>query len=188
MAMIYARLIGQYKFKYQVVFSALFEKMNEFGYIENKTDMYISLKLNHVLTLSYLDNLTINSQVESQIENKQMIESGWVFDKLVSMTIYFYKTNELNGSSYVKIPLKSQALLNIQNKDKLSFLWSILAHLHPCKNGHPERTSSYVEYFNELNIDEFEFTNGFKTSDVKSFETANSLSINIFELKFYLEN
>ena len=75
MALIYARLIGQYKFKYQVVFSALFEKMNEFGYIENKTDMYISLKLNHVLTLSDLDNLTINSQVESQIEKKQMKES-----------------------------------------------------------------------------------------------------------------
>ena len=187
MALIYARLIGQYKFKYQVVFSALFEKMNEFGYIENKTEMYISLKLNHVLTLSDLDNLTINSQVESQIENKQMKESGWVFDKLVSMTIYFYKTNELNGSSYVKLPLKTQALLNIQNKDKLCFLWSILAHLHPCKNGHPERTSSYVEYFNELNIDGFDFTNGFKTSDVKRFETANNLSINIFELKFNLE-
>ena len=93
--------------------------MNEFRYIENKTEMYISLKLNHVLTSNDLDNLTINSQVESQIENKQMKESGWVFDKLVSMTIYFNKTNELNGSSYVKIPLKSQALLNIQNKDKL---------------------------------------------------------------------
>ena len=188
MALIYASLIGQYKFKYQVVFSALFEKMNEFGYIENKTEMYISLKLNHVLISNDLDNLTINSQVESQIENKQMKESGWVFDKLVSMTIYFYKTNELNGSSYVKIPLKTQALLNIQNKDNLCYLWSILAHLHPTSNGHPERTSSYIDYFNELNIEGFDFTNGFKTSDVKKFESANNLSINIFELKFYLEN
>ena len=50
LAMIYARLIGQYKLKYQVVFSALFEKMNEFGYIEIKTEMYISLKINHMLT------------------------------------------------------------------------------------------------------------------------------------------
>ena len=33
-----------------------------------------------------------------------MKDSGWRFDKLVSMTIYFYKTKELNGSSYVKIP------------------------------------------------------------------------------------
>ena len=90
-------------------------------------------------------------------------------------------------SSYVKIPLKSQALSNIQNKDKLCFLWSILAHLHPSRNGHPERTSSYIEYFNELNIEGFDFTNGFKTSDVKKFESANNLSINIFELKFNLE-
>ena len=77
--------------------------------------------------------------------------------------------------------------MNIQNKDKLYFSRSILAHLHPCKNGHPERTSSYVEYFSELNIDGFDFTNGFKTSNVKRFETANNLSINIFELKFYFD-
>ena len=185
--MIYSRLIGQYKFHYQVVFSALIEKMNEFGYIENKIEMYISLKINHTLTKSDLDNLTINSQVESQIENQQMKESGWILDKLNSMTIYFYKTSELNGSSYVKKPLKNQALINIQNKDKYCFLWSILAHLHPCSNGHPERTSSNAEYSNELNIDGYDFTDGFKTSDAKRFETTNKLSIKIFELIFYLE-
>ena len=41
MSMIYARLIGQYKIKFQVVFSDLFEKMNKFGYIENNSEMYI---------------------------------------------------------------------------------------------------------------------------------------------------
>ena len=86
MAMIYARSKGQNKFKYQIVFSALFEKVNKFGYIENKTEMYISLRINNSLTHSDLDNLTINSQVETQIENQQMEESGWIFDKLSSMT------------------------------------------------------------------------------------------------------
>ena len=70
MAMIYARLIGQYKFEYHFVISALFENLNEFGYIENKTEMYITLKINHTLTKSDLDNLKINSQLESQIENQ----------------------------------------------------------------------------------------------------------------------
>ena len=187
MAMNYARLIGQYKFKYQVVFLALFEKMNDFGYIENKTEMYISLKINHTITKSDLDNLTTNSQVESHIGNQQMKGSGWIFNILNSMAICFYKTSEMNGSSYVKIPLKSQEILNIKNKDKYCFLWSILAHLHPCSNGHPGRNSKYAEYFNELNIDGFDLTDGSKTSDVKGFETTNKLSINVFELKFYLE-
>ena len=68
-----------------------------------------------------MDNLTINSQVEAQIENQQMKESGWAFDKFTSMSIYFYKTAELIVSSYVKIPLKSQALLNIQKINIVSY-------------------------------------------------------------------
>ena len=37
--------------------------MNEFGYIENKTEMYISLRINLTVTKSDLDSLTFNSQV-----------------------------------------------------------------------------------------------------------------------------
>ena len=65
MSMIYTRLIGQYKIKFQVVFSDLFEKMNEFGYIEKKTEKLKKFKINHVLTLNDLGNLTIHSQVVS---------------------------------------------------------------------------------------------------------------------------
>ena len=71
-----------------------------------------------------------------------MKDSGWRFDKIISMTIYFYKTQELNGSSYVKLPLRSNAILNIQNDDKYCFIWSILAHMFPViKN--PQRVSNY---------------------------------------------
>ena len=54
------------------------------------------------------------------------------------MTIFFYKTGELNGSNYVKIPLKTNAILNIQNSDKYCSIWSILASPHPFIN-HPDR-------------------------------------------------
>ena len=66
------------------------------------------------------------------MSNKLMKDSGWRFVKIISMTIYFYKTQELNGSSYVKIPIRSNAILNIQNDDKYCFIWSILAHMFPC--------------------------------------------------------
>ena len=54
----------------------------------------------------------------------------------------FYKTGELNGTFYVKIPLRSSAILNVQNNDKYCFIWSILASLHPCENDHPNRVSN----------------------------------------------
>ena len=114
-----------------------------------------------------------------------MKDSGWRFDKINSMTIYFYKTTEMNGSNYIKIPLRSNAILNVENNDKYCFLWSILAWLHPCNNNHPNRVSNYRQYFNELNIQGFDFTNGFKCSDVHKFNELNNLSVNIIELNFY---
>ena len=64
-------------------------------------------------------------------------------------------------------------------------LWKILAYLHPCENRHPSRVRNYKQYFNELNIDGFVFTNGFKCSDVHKVEKLNNLPGNKFELNFY---
>ena len=81
--------------------------------------------------------------------------------------------------------MRSNVILNVENDDKYRFLWSILAYLHPCKNNHPNRVSNYRQYFHELNIDGFDFTNGFKCSDVYKLEKLYNLSINLFELNFY---
>ena len=51
-----------------------------------------------------------------------MKESGWIFDKIISMKSSFYKPGELNGTSDVEIPSRSSAILNIQNNDKYCFL------------------------------------------------------------------
>ena len=185
MSIIYARLINQYKFRYQTVFSARFDKQDEDGQILDETEWFINLNINQNLTQSDLDNINITFPLERQIQQQEMKDSGWRFDKLYSMTIYFYKTNEMNGSNYVKIPLRSNAILNVENNDKYCFLWSILASLYPCNNNHPNKVSNYRRYFNELNIQGFDFTNGFKCSDVHKFNEINNLSVNIFELNFY---
>ena len=182
---IYARLINQYKFKYQTVFSARFDKQNEDNQVLDETELFINLNINHNLTQSDLDKIDIRSPLEHQIQKQEMKDSEWRFDKINSMTIYFYKTTERNGSNYVKIPLRSNAILNIENNDKHCFLWSILASLHPCNINHPNRVSNYRPYFNELTINGFDFTNGFRCSDVHKFNDINNLSINIFELNFY---
>ena len=76
------------------------------------------MKFNNNLTESDIDNIDIRSQIEHQIQIQETKESGWIFDEINSMKISFYKTTELNGTSYVKIPLRTSAILNIQNNDK----------------------------------------------------------------------
>ena len=94
----------------------------------------------------------------------------------------------MNGSSYVKIPLRSSAILNIEANDNFSFIWSILAYLHPIadsKNGHATRNSNYRQYFNEININGSDFSTGFICNDVHRFKKVNNLSVNVFESNFY---
>ena len=185
MAINYARLINQSKFRYQTVFSARFDKEDEDNQLLDETELFINLNINQNLTQSDIDNINITFPLERQIQQQEMKDSGWRFDKINSMTIYFYKTNDLIGSNYIKIPLRSNVILNIENNDKCCFLWSIIASLYPCNNNHPNRVSSYRQYFNELNNQDFDFTNGFKCNDVHRFNELNNLSVIIFEINFY---
>ena len=182
LSIIYARLINQYKFKYQTKVSARFDKQDEDNRVSDETDLFINSNNNHNLTQTSNDKIENKSPLEHQIQQQEMKDSGWRFDKINSMTVYFHKIGELNGSNYVKIPLRSNALLNIENNDKCCFLWSILAYLHPCKNNHPNRVSNYEPYFDELIFQGFDFGNGFKCSDVQKFNELNYLSIIIFEI------
>ena len=179
LSLIYARLINQYKFRYQTVFSARFDKQNEDNQVLDETELFINLNINHNLTQTDLDNINVVSSLEYQIQQQEMKDSGWRFVKVNSMTIYFYKTNEMNGSNYIKIPLRSNAILNVENIDKYCFLWSILAYLHPCNNNHPNRVSNYRQYFNELNIQGFDFSKGLKCCDVHKFNEIIYLLINL---------
>ena len=147
MTTFYARLINQYKFKYHIIFSASFYKINEEDQRSDETEFFINLNINYNLTANDIGNIDVKSQLEHQIQIQETKESGWISDKFNSMKIGFYKTGEINGSSYVTIPLRSNAILNIQNNDKYCFFWSMLAYLHPCEIDHPNRVSNYKQYF-----------------------------------------
>ena len=118
LSVIYARLLNQHKFKYHTLFSASFYKINEEDQRYNEIELYINLKVNRNSTESDIDNIDVRSQLEHQIQVQETKESGWIFDKINSKKISFYKTVELNGISYVKIPLRSSAIVNIKNDDK----------------------------------------------------------------------
>ena len=183
MAHKYAKFINQYKFKYQLSFMLLFYKYEEDGDIRKEAEMTVTLNMANNLTQSEIVNVDIQWNLEARKQNLEMKESGWNFQRVNSMTISFYNTGNMDGSSYVKIPLRSSAIVNIKNDDKYCFIWSILAKLYPCETN-PDRVTKYMPYFNELNIEGFDFTNGFRCSDMYRFEKLNNLSINIYELNF----
>ena len=82
----------------------------------------------------------------------------------------------------MKIPLRSNALIKIENDDNICFIWSKLASLQPCDNDQPNGVTNYKQYFDEINVQGFNFTNGFKDSDVQKIQKLNNLPINVFEL------
>ena len=114
MSVIYARLINSFKFKYQCTFLARFDKLDEDDVMLDEIEIFINLKMNHNLTESDLRDINIRWDLERQIQQQEMKDSGWRFDKVISMTIYFYKTQELNATNYVKLPIRSNSLLNCQ--------------------------------------------------------------------------
>ena len=86
-SIIYARLKNQYKFTYQTVFSARFDKQDENNQVLDETELIINLNNNHNLTESDLDKIDIISPSEHRIQQQEMKDSGWRFDKINSMTI-----------------------------------------------------------------------------------------------------
>ena len=72
--------------------------------------MKINLE-NH--NINHANSITdVRSQLEHHIQIHETKESGWIFDKINSMKMTFYKSEELDGSGYVKVPLRSSALIN----------------------------------------------------------------------------
>ena len=140
--------------------------------------MSINLTKINNITQSEIDNVIVQWDLESRIQNLEMKVSGWVLQRVNSMTISYCNTGNVDRSSYVRVPLRSSAIINIKNYDKYCFLWSILAKLHPCENN-SNIVSSYRKYFNELIIEGFDFTDGFRCGDLYRLEKLNNLSINI---------
>ena len=103
MAAVYTRLIHQYKFKYHILFSASFYKINEKDQRSDEIELLIILNNNQNLTESDIDNIDVKSQLEHQLQIQETKKIGWIFDEINSMKIRFYETGELQGSSYVEI-------------------------------------------------------------------------------------
>ena len=76
MATIYARLINQYKFKYHILFSASFYKINEEDQRKDEIELFINLYINNNLKETDIINFDVKSQIEHQIQVQEAEQSG----------------------------------------------------------------------------------------------------------------
>ena len=141
---VHARLTYQHKLEYQTVLSARLDKQNEEYKVLDEIEFHKKLNINRNLTDSDIDNMNVRSLLEQDVLHQETKDWGWRFNKNNSMTMYFCKTTEFNGSSYLFLPLKYSAFFLVEDDVILCFNWSILAHLHPIadlKNGHTTSVS-----------------------------------------------
>ena len=73
-------------------------------------------------------------------------------------------------SRYVNASVLRSTILNIENDDKMCFIWSILDHLHPITDS-KKCLPTGVSKFDELNIHNLYITNEFSWNDVHQTES-----------------
>ena len=86
---IYSGILNHYIFKLQTVFSAIFDKQDENNQLLVETELFFILNINHNLTEKDTNKIDIRAPLEHQIQKQDTKDSGWPFDKINSMTIYF---------------------------------------------------------------------------------------------------
>ena len=88
-SIIYARLINQNKFNHETVFSARFDEQVEDNQLLDGAELFINLNNNHKLTEADINNIDIKCTLEHQMQQQEVKDSGWRFDKIFSMIVYF---------------------------------------------------------------------------------------------------
>ena len=143
------------------------------------------------INLESTDVKVILSQMIKEILEKigifQMNGSGWYFKEVSSLEIHIVDYKPIKGSSYIPLPdfiIKKKSIINIQNKDKKCFLWSILRYLDPIQMNEI-RLTDIRKYENDLNFKGIDFP--VKLKDIPKFENQNPtrLGINVFSVNDY---
>ena len=88
---IYARLINQYKFRYQTVLSARFDKQIEDNQVLDELELFFNQNINFNLTETAINNNDFISPLELQTQQREIKVSGWRFDKINSLIKFFLK-------------------------------------------------------------------------------------------------
>ena len=82
-ASIYTRIIKQYNFKYQTVFSARSDKQEEDNHLSNDTEICVSLSINKNLPETDFDSIDNRYPLQHQIQKEELKDLNEVLIKII---------------------------------------------------------------------------------------------------------
>lgn len=172
----------KYVLKCNIVLCCLYYK-NTFDDTSKREYKYFSTANHNIYAKSNIYEIYENMADEILHKMSEFVEgsSGWSLEEIINLAVNVSKCMPLRGSSYIPLPstLKhNKALFNIENNDRLCFVYCIMAAL---TNTYSTNPNSYQNYHNILNLKNIQFP--LKLSDIPKFEKQNStISINVFGL------
>ena len=121
------------------------------------------------------------AHMKEQIKNPALLNSRFVFDKVLFMDIDFHQLNLTRGSSYIPLPqwlANKKAIINPRNEDQECFKWAVIATSRWEEIGNnPERISKLKRFAKDFDWPGIKFPVPIK--DIKGFEAKNRISINL---------
>ena len=123
-------------------------------------------------------------EIIEKLDNFQNNGSGWYFKKVIRLEIHILDDKQMKGDSYIPLPefiMRKKGIINMENKGKKCFLWSIFRYLHPRKK-HSSRINDLRKYENDLNFKGIDFP--IKAKDIQKFEKQNPglPGVNVFSV------
>ena len=123
------------------------------------------------------------SNMKFQIENPALLNSRYVFNKVLCLEANFYQLNLTRGSSYVPLPdwlAKKKAIINPHNNDEECFKWAIITAENMGMKD-PQRVLNLRRFTNNYNWSGLGFPVSIK--NIKDFEMNNDISINLLSVE-----
>ena len=114
---------------------------------EEEFNCKLSSKTETIINKENIDTSLENqtNYINEYIRERELNESNWVFNKVVSVRLDIFQYQSLVGGTFIKLPFISSKILNIVNKDNKCFVWCVLAYLHPIDE-HSNRVTKYEKY------------------------------------------
>ena len=127
----------------------------------------------------------IIAHMKQQIENPALLNSRFVFDKVLHMDVDFHRLNLTRGSSYLLLPewlARKKVIINPLNEDQECFKWAVIAALRwENIDRNPQRISKLKKFEADFDWSGIGFPVSFR--DIQGFEFRNQISVNILAIE-----
>ena len=155
----------------------------KFSKDEDRVDLAFNSLMMSIYRGSDLDQIVdgMIAHMKTQIENPALLNSRFVFDKILHLDVNFHQLNLMRGSSYLSLPnyiVSRKAVIDPQNEDKKGFMWAAIAVDRWMEiKSHPERISNLRKFVDNYDWSGLEFPVSLK--QIGKVEENNNISVNV---------